>query len=282
MLGVPILYVVGALAVILAVVAWRMKPATGVQLADEPAAEDEPAAGDPAGGVPLPYVSGGSVSQAPLPDPNDGPSADDNDKWLRRSAEWLAGQGHATMDAALIALQKYLAGEQLSMEQGRLRDLATDHFGYPPDLPQSGGTGNGDAPDDPDVPTPPVPPTPPVVVPAEPKKYIAPAFHTVSGPSDDSYTDMALLFYGESGVQYGVDLIQSYNVKHGHQGPFPPGTRFWIPKYAPPRYVIATASMRTASQIISKNPPLNSVAMLQELNDGMTFPVKVGQKVRVA
>lgn len=264
--GIPVLYLVGGLVAILAVVAFRMKPGVDVPAEEETASIDAVDEGDPFGVNP-PLVGGGGTP-VQYPDPNTPSTVDDNDKWLRRAAEWLAGQGHATADQSMRALQRYLMGEQLSMAEGKLRDLAIDHFGYPPETVESGG----DVP----VPDPPTVPTTPT-----PKKYIAPGFHTVTGSSDDSYTDMARLFYGRTD-NAAIDLIQSYNIAQGHEGPFKVGTRFWIPAYAGPKYVKATASMRTAAQIISKNPPLNSVKMLNELNDGMKFPVAIGTKVRVA
>jgi len=270
-LGVPVLYLVGLAVVIFAVIAWRMK-ATEEPTEDSGEAVGEAVGEDVSGDVPPVLVGSPGYSTpgytSPIPDPNATPMPDDNDRWMRRSIEWLAAQGHATADGATIALQKYLAGEQLSVAEGQLRDLAISHFGLPPEIPSSGGT---------EVPNPPAPnpPTP------APKKYVAPGFHTVTGASDDSYTDMARLYYGRTDND-SVDLIQSYNVSHGHQGPFPVGTRFWIPKYQAPKFVKATASMRTAQQIIAKNPPLNSVKMLTELNDGMKFPVAVGTRVRVA
>lgn len=272
---VPVPVIALVVVVILAVVAWRMKATAGVPTEEIAAVEEETAAAadlqDAEGRIP-PFVANPPASGSPVPD-TDGQigQVDSNDQWMRRAIEWLAGQGHATADQATIAMQRYLAGEQLSIAEGRLRDLAISHFGLPPELPESGGTV------DPVVTTP-VPTTP---VPSAPKRYIAPGFHTVTGPSDDSYTDMARLFYGR-GDNAAIDLIQSYNVSRGHQGPFPVGTRFWIPKYAAAKYVTATKTMRTAAQIIGKNPPLNSTKMLTELNDGMKFPVAIGTRVRVA
>ncbi len=270
-MGIPVLYVAGLLVAILAVVAWRMKPAAEPV---EAVAGEDPYATDPEGALEgsapvyvanpsAPGYGGGGSTPTPAE-----PVEPTNEVWARYAIEWLAAEGHATADQASIAIDKYLAGEQLSIAEGRLRDLAISHFGLPPDRPTSGGTESPD----------PVTPTPSTPT---PKKYIAPGFHTVTGSSDDSYTDMARLFYGRTD-NAAIDLIQSYNVSQGHQGPFKPGTRFWIPKYAAPKYVKATSTMRTAAQIIAKNPPLNSVKMLQELNDGMKFPVAVGTKVRVA
>lgn len=279
---VPVPVIALVLVAVLAFAAWRMKKPAGVQPDElETAADDEAAANNeetaedripsfvanpPATGSPVPDT-GGQIGQV-----------DDNDQWMRRSIEWLAGQGHATADQATIAMQKYIAGDQLSIAEGHLRDLAIAHFGLPPELPESGGT----TPPVVTTPTPttPTPTTPKPTTPA-PKKYIAPGYHTVSGSSDDSYTDMARLFYGRTD-NASIDLIQSYNVTKGHEGPFPKGTRFWIPAWHAPVYIKATSTMRTSAQIIAKNQPLNSEAMLRELNDGMKFPVAVGTKVRVA
>jgi hypothetical protein len=273
--GVPVIYIAGLFVAILAVVAWKMKPAA------EPAAEgDGPDTTADAGGVDpaaadysslatpgTVTVSGGSAGTTTTELP------DDNDRWMRRAIEWIAGQGLATADVATIALQKYLSGDQLSMTEGKIRDAAIAHFGLPPEIPQSGGTEPTPTPGPTPVPTP--NPTP------VPKKYIAPGYHVVTGPADDSYTEMARLWYGRTD-NAAIDLIQSYNVALGHSGPFPVGTRLWIPAYHAPKYVIAKKGMLTSSEIIAKNPPLNSVKMLTELNDGMKFPVAAGTKVRVA
>lgn len=270
--GIPVLYIVALFVVILAVVAWRMKPTQDVDEVPADGAEDAAAAGDEVAGDPVPtFVANPAPAYAggtAYPDPNATAAPDDNDRWMRRGIEWLAGQGHATADQATIALQKYIAGDQLSIAEGKLRDLVITQFGLPPEIPISGGTEQP-------APTPTPTPTP------APKKYIAPGYHTVTGKGDDSYTDMARLFYGRTD-NAAVDLIQSYNISHGHAGPFPVGARFWIPKYAPPKYVTARKGMQTAQEIIRKNPPLNSAKMLAELNDGMKFPVKIGTKVRVA
>lgn len=276
--GIPVLYIAALVVAILAVVAWRMKPAAAP--ADDPGAEADAAAEDGTGGdasteTPPVYVSNPSSPSAPIPDPNAEPTVDDNEKWKRRSIEWLATQG-VTAYTATEAIRKYLAGEQMSQAEGVLRDKAIAHFGLPPEIPDQGGT--DDPVVDPPVVTPPVV-TPPVVTPPA-KKYIAPGYHTVTGSADDSYTDIARLWYGRTD-NASIDLIQSYNVTKPHAGPFAKGTRFYIPPYHAPKYVTATKSMNTSTQFIAKNPPLNSLKMLLELNDGMKFPVKVGTRVRV-
>lgn len=273
--GIPVVYIVGLFVAILVVIAWRMKSAEepAEEPIDDPGSEDT--AGDPAypGGAPT-FVANPTPGYL-SPDANQGEqSIDDNMKWLRRGIEWLVGNGHASVDQATIALQKYLSGEHLSVSEGKLRDLAISHYGLPPELPDSGGT---------DTPNPPLPPVvPPVVPPVIPSKPVPPRYHTVTGNGDNSWTKLVTMYYGTSSND-AIDYLQSWNVRSGapHSGGIKTGTRIWVPVYQQPKYIKATASMRTAADIIKKNPPLNSVAMLSELNDGMKFPAAIGTRVRV-
>lgn len=274
--GIPVIYIVGLFVAILAVVAWRMKPAADPAVetpVDAGGTGEGDVTGDPAypGGAPT-FVANPAPGYL-SPDANQGPSSiDDNLKWQRRSIEWLVGNGHASVDQATLALQKYLAGDHLSVNEGKLRDLAISHFGLPPELPTSGGT------DEP-TPTLPVVPSPPVT----PVTTIPPRFHTVKGGSDNTWTKLVKIYYNRTDNE-SIDYLQSWNVRSGapHQGTIPTGTKIWVPIYQNPRWIKATATMRTAADIIKKNQPLNSTAMLMELNDGMKFPVKIGTRVRVS
>lgn len=279
--GIPVVYIIALFVAILAVVAWRMKTPTEdvpPEDAGEPGSDGD-VSGDPAypGGAPT-FVANpapGYIS----PDANQGEqSIDSNDKWMRRSIEWLAGNGHASVDQATVAIQKYLSGEHLSVSEGKLRDLAISHYGLPPELPTSGGT------DEPSTPIPPVPPGPvtPTPDPPAPRTPIPPTYYTVTGNGDNTWTLLTKKFYGSSDDAH-IDYLQSWNVRSGapHSGTIANGVRLWVPVYKSPKYISATATMRTTTDIIKKNPPLNSVAMLQELNDGMKFPVAIGTRVRV-
>lgn len=261
--GIPAIYVAGLFVAILAFVAWRMKPAKEPPV-DNTTPDDT--SGDPAGDSVPTFVANPAPTYSTGVPANGAPvSIDDNDKWTRRAIEWLIGQGIATPSVATNAIQKYIAGEQLSQSEGALRDAAIRQFGLPPELPTGGGT---------DIPAP--TPTP---APGPDDGHIPPKFHTVKGSSDNTWTEIAQLYYHRSD-DAAIDLLQSYNVRL--KSPFAAGTKLWVPRWTSPKYVKATATMRTTTQLISKNPPLNSVAMLQTLNDGMHFPVKVGTRVRVA
>lgn len=273
--GIPVIYIVGLFVAILAVVAWRMKSsATDPDpVTESETVTEEDVTGDPSypGGAPT-FVANPAPVYIP-PDGNQGEqSIDSNEKWMRRAIEWLAGNGHASVDQATVAIQKYLAGEHLSVSEGKLRDLAISHYGLPPEIPQSGGT---------DEPATPIPQTPTPQNPT-PRTPIPPTYYTVTGNNDNTWSKLAVKFYG-SGDDNHVDYLQSWNVRSGapHSGTIANGIRLWIPVYQSPKYITANASMRTAADIIKKNPPLNSVDMLEELNDGMKFPVAVGTRVRV-
>lgn len=274
--GIPVLYIAALIVAVLAFVAWRMKSIpTPVEETPESSGEVEgDTAGDPAypGGAPT-FVAN-PVPGYLSPDANQGEqSIDDNYKWLRRSIEWLVGNGHASVDQATVALQKYLGGDHLSVSEGKLRDLAISHYGLPPELPSSGGTDEGS------VPLPPSNPIPPTTGPIT---KVPPTYHTVAGTSDNTWTKLTQLYYHTSD-NAAIDYLQSWNVRSGapHSGAMAVGTRLWVPKLQAPKYIKATATMRTASDIIKKNAPLNSTAMLTELNDGMKFPVAIGTRVRV-
>lgn len=64
-------------------------------------------------------------------------SEDTNDKWLRRSLEWLIGQG-VREDFARNSLTKYLNGEDLTATEAQIKDKAVKQFSLPPTLPSSG------------------------------------------------------------------------------------------------------------------------------------------------
>ena len=61
-----------------------------------------------------------------------------NDSWVRQGVQWLSGEG-VPADAAQIALQRYLAGDDLTYEQDQMKDRVVTKFGVPPTLPSDLG-----------------------------------------------------------------------------------------------------------------------------------------------
>lgn len=270
--GIPVPYLALFFVAVLAVIAWRLKSTPSVS--EDLAASEDSATGD-AGVDNVSPTGGFAATPTPVyttPTGEDLPAADTNDKWLLRAAQWASSDAsglNVSMNDAYVALAAYLNGTALSTAQARIRDAALKQFGYPPE--------SVPAVDVPGAPTGGQTPAPPDVV---RKQGTPPCFHTVKGSSDNTYTKLAALYYGRSD-DAAIDRLQSYNLKHGHAGPFPVGTKLWIPAWITPKYVTAKKGLTTASQIIAANPPLNSVKMLQELNDGMHFPVPIGTHVRV-
>lgn len=184
-------------------------------------------------------------------------TVDNNEAWLKRGTEWAGLTGVATPGNAQLALQHYLNGDDLTWEEGQIRDAVIRQFGAPPESVTIGSTG------------------------AEPAKRqgTPPTQHTVKGSTDNDYTSLIRLYYG--GVTNDkVDLLQAANMSLGSKGPFPVGTRVMIPAYHAPVYHIVKSKSATLSEIAAKHG--TSVAVLRVLNDGISNTVKKGKKVRIA
>lgn len=275
--GVKVLYLALVFVLVLLFMAWRMKNAgvpddtTDGSESDTEATDNESTGDDSQPGftaTPDPTTgtntnTGGGDGSSPAFPAEETP--DDNAKWGRRAMEWLHGHG-ATVDQATSAIQKYLDGDQLSYSEGLLRDKAVNQFGYPPDIPVSGGTAS----------------KPPAKNTKNTPTQKPPLVYTVVAGGPRSYSGLAQKFYGSSAATY-IDLIQAANTKLGHSAPkggWKNGTRVFIPAKRTAKYYTANKGHLTAASIASANGI--SVASLHELNDTVRFPVKSGKKVRVA
>jgi hypothetical protein len=261
--GVPVVYLLGGVAVILAVLAYRMKDTTS-QDAPDPEALEVEAAGEDAllagtgdtSGYDA-FVANGSITAAPpetdaaeKPDPT-------NEGWIKLGTEWLATQG-VSGGAAQRALTLYVQGEQLTFEQGVWRDKVIVKFGAPPESISPGPTSGAP------------------VAPAQ-RQGNPPLLHVVKGENDNAFKELTQLYYGKAD-NATIDFLQAANGL-GSTGPFAVGTKVTIPRYAAPKYYTSTKTTDTASEIARKNGI--STTALAHLNDGMKFPVKSGTKVRV-
>lgn len=137
--GIPVLYLALAAAIVLAVIAYRLNAAPSSNSAADP--NVDPSA-DPSGdGVLFPEPTTGTVIVAPtnpIPTPTD--SIDTNDEWLKKSVLFLINERGANPGIAQVALQTYLEGNSLTVEQGKLRDAAVRQFGLPPETFTAGDT----------------------------------------------------------------------------------------------------------------------------------------------
>jgi hypothetical protein len=182
---------------------------------------------------------------------------DTNDLWIRRAAEYIGGQGTWSTNTVQGALQAYVDGNNLSYEQGRIRDAAIKQFGLPPETVSPGTTGK---------------------MPAA-RQGNPPLSHKVKGSLDNTYGEIAALYYPGKNRGDAIDRLQSANHGLGSSGPFSVGTRVGVPVWKNPKYFTAKAGYTSAAKIASAYSI--SQKDLHLLNEGLQFPVKVGTKVHV-
>ncbi len=247
--GIPVIWIVLIVAAAGLYGAFRLKPAPS----DTADATDVPE-GDNSADTGQPVFTANPVTIAPIESNPD--NTDSNDKWARRSIEWLSANG-ATLSLATSAISKYINSEDLSFAEGALRDKAVKQFGLPPEgLSQSNTLGYQG----------------PAV-----KQGNPPTTHTVKGKSDDTFSELGRLYYGLSNWD-AANLLRRANLTIVE--PFPVGARITIPPYHDPTYYVATGATHTLYAIAAKNS--TTAAKVQALNPGKTFPVKVGTRVRVS
>lgn len=190
--GIPVLYLALGFVVILAVIAYRMKPTSAPA---DPAAKPAEASTDTilsesSDYPPLPLGTVSASSGASDPGSVSGVSNEsitDNDEWLRRAVMFLSSQGISPGDAQ-YAMALYLDGADLSYEQGQWRDKAIRELGVPPFPVNVGQT----RPDIGRVQGP------------------VPRDHVVKNQSEDSADELASLYYGRNDA-FAVNAIRDAN-----------------------------------------------------------------------
>lgn len=241
--GVPVLYLAGAAVVILAVVAWKMKPSTPK--------ETPPDAGGDANAVDESAYDGlatqGTVTVVQQPNQTvPDPVVKTNSTWVKDGAEWLVAQNKASGTVAYSALSKYVNGGDRSFDEQQLVDLVIKEKGLPPDDIAEGGNAGSK--------------------PAQ-KQGTPPTVHTITGSSDDTWSEIATLYYGNSGGR-GQDLLQFANPSLGASpGPFAIGTKITVPIYnATPKTYKVPRGPLSWSVVASRNGI--SETQLKNLNNG--------------
>lgn len=264
-LGVPVLYLVGAFVAILALVAWKLKPSVDPTSGDA-TATDENATGvseDQATDTMPDYSSldnTGTVVVSPVtPTPAD-VVAETNDTWLRAAIADVVAAKAATAADAQSALTKYLAGDNLSYDEGKIRDVALTKTGLPPEpLAQVGSVS---------------------ALPAQKQFTNFPGTHTVKGSNDNTMSKIAALYYG-SGDGVHADKIAAANTSLGPTATIlNVGTRVHVPGWVTPKFVKAAKGYQTDSQIASKNGI--AAINVQRLNPNRSSPYPIGTAIRVA
>lgn len=261
-LGIPVLYLAAAAVIVLAIVAWRIKPS--------PEPDTEPV--DAAGPEDLmdPDLSGLATNGTVTVVQQDAKPADvdtepkTNDDWVREGAEWLTAERNIPGTTAFAALSKYVNGQDTSFDEQELVNSVIKEKGQPPSAPAEGGTGGTK------------PPT---------SQGTPPLTHVIKGTTDNTYPALASLYYGSSAGDR-IDLLQAANASTlGRSGPWGVGTKVNIPAYHPPVYYLVTIAGQTAAQVASKNGiTLTQLAYLNNPKNeayAPTYPFKKGQRVRV-
>lgn len=261
--GIPVLYLAAAAVVVFAVWAWQMKSAPKEDTA-EPVAETDPSVEDDAGAADYSGLNtGGTVTVVQPPATETESVKQTNDDWLRAAVSFLVDEKKATPGDAQTAINNYLEGNDLTYEQGLLRDAAITKLGLPPERISVLGTVSAQA-------------SPP----AQRQFNNFPGKHTVKGGNDNSASKLAALYYG-SGDALRSQLIAAGNASLGTGAGYNVGTVVAIPAWREPSYYTVTKTgPKTATKIAGINGI--SVTTLQALNPGKGGgPYAIGAKLRV-
>lgn len=266
--GIPVAYLVLGVVVIALYGALKLKPSAPADTTGDTTPPPDTTGDAPDTSQPVflatPTIMQPSGVQSSV---SSTPMADTDELWKRRAIDWLRQNGY-TLDVATSAITKYLNGELLTAQEARARDAAVGQFGIPPES----------------VPGTATEPMPPTVIPTTPnyngsatRQGTPPTVHVVKGKNDDTYGELALLYYGRHGAGGVNNLIHSWNPTLNQ--PFPVGTRVTIPRYEPAEWYRANAAHRTAADIARKNG--TNVVRIKRLNPDLRFPVRIGTRVRV-
>lgn len=261
--GVPVLYIAALFVAVLALVAYRMRPAEPTEGDIDNGTDESDVAGDPATADYSNLATQGTVTVQQGTDPATVTpiEAKTNENWAVKAANWLVAQGLASGTVAQSATRKYIAGESLSVTEGKLIDAAVKQYGVPPEPLTAGGVAS-----------------PPASFAR--KQGTPPTTHTVEGKNDNDFWKLAKLYYGSDHYDYVNTLeVANLSIPKG-KSHMPVGTRIRIPKYAAPKYYLTAGNNQTAQSIAGKNG--TSAAAIMELNDSLKFPIpRKGTRVRV-
>jgi hypothetical protein len=271
-LGVPVLYLAALAVTILAVVAWRMKPAPDT---DTPGTDPEEALdgvnGEGLAGMDDPYggynTNGTVVVTPPAPPAEEEEEEKDNETWVREGAEWLVSAKKSTGTIAFATLNKYISGEDMSYEENALVNLVIAEKGQPPENIGKIGAIKDQ--------------------PARKQFSGSNGTHVVKGSNDNTASKLAALYYGSGDSAHTLRIAQ-YNTKLGTaQTTYPVGTKVSIPTYLTPYYYTVNGKKRAGKtqndQWFSTIASIHGATkdMIAAINPNLSEPIKIGTKVRI-
>jgi len=260
--GVPVLYWGLAAVTVLAFVAWKIKPTVGQNNATGDATANEDTASEVGSGGDLSSLNTtGTVVVQPQTQPVADTVEQTNDMWLRSAAEYIANDAKlASYGEALEALSAFLNGDDLTYDQGKIRDAAIAKLKAPPEpIGKVGKTGTQ---------------------PAQKQFSGSVGTHTVKGDNDNTAAKLAQLYWGNADANH-VNKMAEFNANLGPASTtYAVGTKVRIDNYYQPRYyTVQNKNNDWKWDQLAKNYGL-SVLQLQALNPGLTQPIPKGTKVR--
>lgn len=186
--GVPVVYIAGGAVFVLAIIAWRAK-STPAAPEQQQAAPEDTTADDATPPAVYPEMPKGTVVAAsPTDNADSNTSISSNAEWLKRGVMFLSEKGGESPGEAHLALSAYLDGNQLTYQQGIMRDKVIRELGMPPDPPTPGTTA-------PDVGR---------------SQGPLPRAHTVKNVNENSAAKLAMIYYNRSDA-FAVSAITSAN-----------------------------------------------------------------------
>lgn len=264
--GIPVLYIAGGVAVLGLVYAVRMKstvPSTDGGTGDEGTEEEKDGSLTTSGSADYSGLNGtGTVVVQPQQPPTEDKVEETNETWGKAAIDYLIESNLASPGAAELAITTYLAGGNLSYEQGLLRDAAIRKLKSPPQSITVGTTGSQ---------------------PAQKQFSLFPGNHTVKGSNDNTAAKLSTLYYGTADALH-VDLIVSANSQYGPKtGTYNVGTVVKIPAFQGYNYYTTTKTVRTFKMIAAKSglsiPQIKALNPTRTETENMNLPI--GLKVRV-
>ena len=255
--GVPVIYWALAGVAVLAYVAWKIKPSSaGDQTTDNgvtPMDEADLSA----------LNTTGTVVVQPTTQPVADAEEETNSKWIQAAIDYVVNDLKiATVGDAQTALTKYINGDDLTYDEGKIRDAAVTKLKLPPEgVAKVGQTG---------------------AQPAQRQFSNFPGKHTVKGSSDNTPQEIAQLYYGSGATDHAVIILEN-NLQYGALPgtTYPVGTVLTVPNYPVSKFYKVTG--KNGDQYyanVAKKYGL-SVAQFQALNPGVPEPIPVGRQVRV-
>jgi len=182
-----------------------------------------------------------------------------NTYWSTEAIGWLVAQG-ADQGEAQTAITNFLNGDPLTYAQGLLRNKAVAQYGQPPEGVGAVST-VGSAPAS--------------------RQGTPPCKHTVKGSNDDNVSELCRIYYGRTDSATKLFLMaHNTTLPTVATEKYAPGTVVSIPVYKTSHYFTARHKGQTLAEVAKLNPPVSQSELLA-LNPGVSWPVKIGKRVRV-